>query len=142
MALDKTYYEAEEERMNMNAVQSYPGTTLACIAAILGTAYSIFLVRHFYGGTISASEAGDAAGAIGAGIATALVTPHMLMAALGSLFAWIGVFLKTSCGFILTAGILFSVGVVVFPVYAAFVIVQAILCYVAFARRRKAIKNR
>ena len=39
--------------------------------------------------------------------------------------------------FALTAGILYAVAMVLFPVYFFFVIVQMILCFVAFAKMRK-----
>ena len=40
--------------------------------------------------------------------------------------------------FALTAGILYAVAMVLFPVYFFFVLIQMILCFVAFAKMSKA----
>lgn len=53
------------------------------LCAALGTLYSIYLLAYF---------ADTAAGSIGGSIATMMVTPHMLMCVLGSIFAWIAFF--------------------------------------------------
>ena len=46
------------------------------IATALATIYVVYLISYFYGGTINA---GDTAEAVGGAIATAFVTPHMIM---------------------------------------------------------------
>ena len=40
-------------------------------------------------------------------------------------------------GFALTAGILYSVAMILFPMYFAFVVIEAVLCYVGFAKLKK-----
>ena len=58
------------------------------------------------------------------------------MVALAVVFNAIGLF-TNKAGFALTAGILYAVGMVLFPPYFMFVIVEAVLCFVAFALMRK-----
>jgi hypothetical protein len=52
---------------------------LLLASAILGTAYLFYIVYYFFNSVMTAS---DPLEAIGAGIATALVAPHMLSCSL------------------------------------------------------------
>ena len=90
-----------------------------CIATALATAYSIYLISYFVGGTASSSGSE----AVGGAIATALVTPHMLMFSIGAIFGWLGVFLKKSWA-ALVAAILYSVGTLCFLAYFMFQILH------------------
>ena len=106
---------------------------LLLIAGILGIAYALYLISHF-GGSIS-SASGNAE-LVGAGIATLLVGPHMffvVVAVVFNIIAWIG----NTRWAALVAGILYSVSILVFILYGLFVLVQAILCFVAFANMKK-----
>ena len=82
------------------------------ISGILGALYSIYIIAHFSGATVSSSGAEQ----VGAAIATALVTPHMILVVLATIFNWVAYFTNKR-GFALTAGILYSVGGVVFLAY-------------------------
>ncbi len=62
-------------------------SVLLLISAILGILYAIYIVSYFAG---APANAGGAAEAIGAGIATALVMPHMLCAVLAAIFNTLG----------------------------------------------------
>ena len=103
------------------------------IAWILGAVYVLYLFSYFAGANANTT---DAAEAIGAGIATALVMPHMIVTLLAVIFNILG-WAMNKRGFALTGGILYAVAMVLFPLYFFFVIVQMILSFVGFARLKK-----
>lgn len=103
------------------------------IAWILGAVYVLYLFSYFAGANANTA---DAAEAIGAGIATALVMPHMIVTLLAVIFNILG-WAMNKRGFALTGGILYAVAMVLFPLYFFFVIVQMILSFVGFARLKK-----
>ncbi len=102
------------------------------VGAILGTLYSIYLILYF-SGAIGGSEGTDQAGAV---IAAALVTPHMILVILAVIFNWVAYFINKR-GFALTAGILYSVGGVIFIVYILFVVPSLVLSFVGYAKLKK-----
>lgn len=107
------------------------------ISAIIGIAYMIYGISYW--SNLNATQT-DASGAIGAGIATALVIPHMICAAIALIFnilAWA----MDHRGFALTAGILYAVSIVLFFAYFMFVIIEMILCFVGYARLKKINQN-
>lgn len=105
-----------------------------CIATALATAYSIYLISYFVGGTASSSGSE----AVGGAIATALVTPHMLMFSIGAIFGWLGVFLKKSWA-ALVAAILYSVGTLCFLAYFMFGIPILVLGFVGYSKQKKLV---
>ncbi len=121
---DDEYEEYEEKKKK---------SVLLLISAILGVLYAIFIVTYFAG---VGSGADGAAEAIGAGIATMLVMPHMICAVLAAIFNVLG-WGMSSRGFSLTGAILYAVAAVLFPVYAMFVLIQMILSFIGFARLKK-----
>ena len=106
---------------------------LLLIAGILGTAYVIYGVLHFMG-AVGSSAGTEQAGAV---IASLLVAPHLICAGIAVVFNWIGYLTKARWA-ALTAGILYAVSMVLFPLYFMFVVIQTILCFVAFSRMKKA----
>ena len=74
----------------------------AFFAALIGLLYGIYLISY-WSGTLATAE--DDAEVIGAGIATALVLPHMLITWLAVIFGIIGFFTRKA-GLLLTAAIL------------------------------------
>ncbi|EDS78219.1 hypothetical protein [Clostridium massiliodielmoense] len=99
------------------------------IAAILGSLYSLYLITYFAGGLVSKSGTE----LLGASIATALVTPHMILVVLATIFNWVGYF-SNKRGFALTGGILYSVGGVIFIMYIVFVIPSIVLSFVGYSK--------
>ena len=83
---------------------------------------------------------GSSAEAAGAAIASILVMPHLVCTLIAVVFNALGFFLNKH-GFALVAGILYAVAMVLFPTYFFFVIVQMILCFVAYALMKKAAKG-
>lgn len=108
----------------------------AFVAALLGLAYSIYSVVYWAGVAGASVTAQDTAEAIGAGLATALVFPHMLVTILATIFAVIGFFVRKT-GLILTGAILFSVAALLFLVYAVFLIPSIVLGFVGYSKQKK-----
>lgn len=106
------------------------------IATIFASAYSVYLICYFVGGTASASGTE----ALGGAIATALVTPHMIMFLIGAIFGWIGIFVKKSWA-ALVAAILYSVGTILFLLYAMFGAPILILGFIGYANQKKLNKK-
>lgn len=106
------------------------------VATILATAYSIYLICYFVGGTASSSGTDALAGAI----TTTLVTPHMILFLIGAVFGWIGVLAKKAWS-ALVAAILYSVGTVLFLVYAMFGVPILIFGFIGYANQRKLNKK-
>ena len=106
------------------------------ICALLATAYSIYLMVYFG----SSMTSNDSAEAVGGAIATALVTPHMVLVSLGAIFSWLGFFLRKA-GFALVGAILYCVGAVLFLVYAMFSIPLIIMGFIGYSKQKKLSKN-
>jgi hypothetical protein len=103
------------------------------IATILAFAYGIYSIVYWVGTNSSTT---DDAEAIGAGIATLLVLPHIFVTWLGIIFGIIGFFGRKT-GFQLTAAILYSVGAVLFIIYALFLLPSIILGFVGYSSQKK-----
>lgn len=107
-------------------------SVLLLISAILGVLYAVYSVSYWAG----AGSGMSGAAAIGAGIATVIVMPHMICAVLAAIFNVLG-WTMISRGFALTGAILYAVAAVLFPMYAMFVLIQMILSFVGFAKMKK-----
>lgn len=105
------------------------------VALVIGAAYMVYSLVYWGGANGSGSSAEQA----GAALATVLVMPHLVVTFLAVVFNALG-FLMNKRGFALTAGILYAVGMVLFPAYFMFVIVEMVLAFVAFAQMGKAAK--
>jgi len=102
------------------------------VASTLATLYTIYLSTYFGGGTLNA----DGAEAVGSAIATALVTPHMIMFLIGAVFGWIG-FLAKKAWAALVAAILYSAGTLFFLMYAMFGIPILVFGFVGYSKQKK-----
>ena len=105
------------------------------IAAIIGLAYSIYIIGYF-----GSLNSGNEYGSLASGIATAMVLPHMICLIIAVVFNIIG-WVINKRGFALTAGILYSVSAVLFIMYAIFVIPSIVLSFVGFVRLKKIIEQ-
>lgn len=112
---------------------------LLLVALVLSALYMVYSVWYWFGGGAASQTGGDASAQLGGVLAAALVTPHLLLAFLGLVFNALG-FAMDKRAFALTAGILYAVAIVLFPMYFFFVIIQMILCFVSFAKMRKSVK--
>lgn len=107
---------------------------LLLVSGILGTLYVIYLIAYFSG---AVTKSGDSSEQIGGALATMLVAPHMVVTGIAVIFNWLGFALKAKWA-ALTAGILYAVAMVLFIMYFMFVIVEMILCFVAYGKMKKA----
>lgn len=103
------------------------------ISFILGVLYILYSISY-WSGAISSSA--DSVEQIGAGIATALVMPHLVCTFIAVLFNALGLFLKKR-GFALAGAILYTIAMVLFLPYFMFVIIQTILSYIGYAKMPK-----
>ena len=95
------------------------------ISFILGVLYLLYSIFYWSG---AASSGASSAEQIGAGLATIIVMPHLICTAIAVVFNGLGLFMQKR-GFALTGAILYTVALVLFPVYFMFVIIQMILSY-------------
>lgn len=105
-----------------------------CLLAALIIALLYLVYSLFYWGQAAGVE--DGAQALGASIATVMVMPHLVCTLIASTFNVLGMLLNRRA-FALTAGILYAV--VLFPMYFFFVVVEMILCFIAFARMKTSV---
>lgn len=105
---------------------------LLLISAIIGTLYGIYLVSYFFDGVSSTTGTEQ----IGAGLATMLVMPHMAAVWIAVVFNWLGYFFRLRWS-ALVAGILYAVSILLFFMYFMFVIVEMILCFIAYSKMGK-----
>lgn len=106
---------------------------LLLISFVIGAIYMIYSLVYW---TSTAGAGASTAEQIGSGIATVLVMPHLAFTFLAVLFNALGLFLKKR-GFALTGAILYCVAIVMFPVYFMFVVIEAILSFIGFAKMKK-----
>ena len=104
-------------------------SVLLLVSGIIGIAYLIYIISYF--ASASTTNAGGA-------IATALVMPHMICVLVAVVFNVLGWVLRARWA-ALVAGIMYSVSAVLMLIYAPFVLVELILCFVAFGKM-KAVK--
>lgn len=106
---------------------------LLLISLIIGVAYLIYSAVYWNG---AAGSGATTAEQIGSGLATALVMPHLVFTVLAVIFNALGLFMRKR-GFALTGAILYTVALVLFPMYFMFVIVEMILSYIGYAKMKK-----
>ena len=105
---------------------------LSLISLILTALYVVYLI-YYISSVGSKAATADSATQAGTAIGIALITPHLICTAVGLLMNILGYFLNKR-GFILTAAILYTIAIVLMPIYFFFVLIQTILCYVAYAK--------
>lgn len=105
------------------------------ISWILGVLYVLYLIGYIVNTNVSMTETAEA---IGAGIATVIIMPHLICTVLAVIFNILG-WAMNKRGFALTGAILYTVALVLMPLYFMFVIIQMILSYVGFAKLKTII---
>lgn len=111
-------------------------SNLLLISFILGVLYLIYSAGYW---TNAVTADGEKAEQIGGAIATALIAPHLVVTAFAVLFNALGLFMR-SRGFALAGAILYTVAILLFPLYFMFVTLEAILSYIGFAKMKKTPK--
>jgi hypothetical protein len=107
----------------------------AFLAGIFASAYAVYSVLY-WAGVVGQTQTLDGGEAFGAGLATLLVLPHVIVTVLGALFGVIGFFTR-SAGLILTSAILYSVAAFLFIVYALFLVPSIVLGFVGYVNQKK-----
>lgn len=107
------------------------------ISWILGVLYVLYLIGYIVNTNASMTETAEA---IGAGIATVIIMPHLICTVLAVIFNVLG-WAMNKRGFALTGAILYTVALVLMPLYFMFVIIQMILSYVGFAKLKTIIAD-
>ena len=102
------------------------------VANVLGSLYAIYLMVHFFG-SVGSTEGAEQ---IGAGLATAIIMPHLVLIILSALFGFLGFFLRKD-GFNLTSGILYSVATALFLFYFMFTVPLIVLSFVGYSKQKR-----
>ena len=105
------------------------------VCALISAIYVIYLISYF--GTAMGNL--DSSEEIGGAIATALVTPHIIVMGLGSLFSWIGFFFKKAWA-ALVGAILYCLGTLLFIMYFIFCIPIIIFGFIGYAKQKNLTK--
>ena len=108
---------------------------LALISLMLSALYAAYLI-YYVSSTGSKASSGDSATQVDTTIGIVIILPHLICTGIALLMNILGYFLNVR-GLILTAAILYTIAIVLMPVYAPFVLVQTILCYIAFTKMKK-----
>lgn len=130
-----TKYNFKEEVIMANGSKKGKLSVLLLISLILGVLYIIYSIWYWTG---TAGSGASTAEQVGTSVATILVMPHLIFTALAVLFNALGLFMRKR-GFALTGGILYTVALVLFPVYFMFVIIQVVLSYIGYAKLPKSV---
>ncbi len=97
------------------------------ISHLLGFGYTLYCLIYW----ASASSGMSGFEKLGADFATIMVIPHVVLVVLATLFNTFALFSYHRC-FSITSAILYCAAILFAPLYFYFVIVQAILCFIAF----------
>ena len=103
------------------------------ISSLLGLAYTAFLSVHFFSGAGNAETEIELLAGI---FALALVIPHIITVALGTLLCILAFFLNARW-LAITAGISFIAAAILFMLYGLFVLPMIVLCFVGAAMAGK-----
>lgn len=105
---------------------------LLLVSWILSVLYCVMLIASL-GGMYGSSDSYNQAASV---FLTILLYPHMIVVFLGLLFNILGWSLNKA-GYALTGAILYTVGIVLMPVYIFFILIQTILSYVAYVMMKR-----
>lgn len=108
------------------------------VGNVLGSLYAIYLMVYF-AGAVGVTQ--DSAEMIGAGIATVLVMPHLILILLSVLFGFLGFFLRKD-GFNLTSAILYCVATIAFLMYFVFTVPLIVLAFAGYSKQKTMNKLR
>lgn len=106
---------------------------LLLLSWVLTIGYLIVLLISF-----SYVGKGTETGPLAQGLVFIIMIPHLIVVLLALIFNILGWALK-SRGFALTCAILYTVGMVFFPPFFYFLLIQMILSYVGFALTKKPV---
>ena len=108
-------------------------SVLTFVGLAIAVAYLLYIVSYFASINASASNTSEA---LGAGIATALVMPSIVVLAVGVILGLVGFFNRV-LGLQLTAAILYAVAAVIFFPYFFFLVPSIVLGFVGWNQQKK-----
>lgn len=124
-------------KISRGIIMKQKRSLLALISLILTAIYLGYSIVYWSGaGTAGA----DSAEQLGAGLASVIVFPHLLLTGLALIFNLLAYFMRHR-GFTLVSAILYAVAILLFMPYFLFVLLQMILMFVAFARMKPRIQQ-
>lgn len=123
-AIEKKPFRAQEDYTEELYIQKEKGKISGLLAMLLTVLYALYI--FFYFNDIGMDS-------LTGYIAMRIVMPHMVCVVVAAVFACIGFFGKKRWA-MLTSGILLAVSAVLMMSYAPMVIVQAVLCFISYAR--------
>lgn len=107
------------------------------VSLVIGALYTVYLIVYFVG---NMADSGSSTEAAGAGIATALVTPHLVLMVLAVIFNALGYF-QSKSGFALAGAILYCVAAGVFIIYAPFCVIEIVFSFIGYSKLKKIKKQ-
>ncbi len=109
-----------------------PRRSIPLLLSVIIGVFLLIFTWIYISDTLDSSSAG-----IGASIAAVLVLPHQILSTLACFFAALGWALNVRWA-AMVAAILYTIALAVMPPWFSFVVVQMVLCYVAFVRMGRA----
>lgn len=126
--------------INLNTVQvpvKKKGLVCSWVSMIITSIYAGYSIPYWID---TSSSEGGVIDVIAGGVAATLVFPHLVSAVIALIFNMFAIAMYKP-GFALTSAILYSVSLILFPMYWWFVVAQAVLMYIAFARMKSSLKQ-
>ena len=105
-------------------------------SAVLATLYGLYIISHFSSEMLNS----QGAEAVGVGVATMLVIPHMLCSVLGAIFSVIAVVTYKEWTAIVALS-LYYIACVLFPLYAMFTLPIGIIATIGWVIMKKQLNQ-
>lgn len=105
---------------------------LLFVTNFLGVAVTIAIVNAFARGVASGNESEQ----VGAILSTVVILPYMISMVLANLFGILGYIYNTK-GFVMASGVLYCVCMVLFIPYFMFVMPQAVMSFISYAKIKR-----
>ena len=129
MPVEDFYEDTDYRSVQKQPIVKEKRNACIVISLIITVAYLAYSAYYWIYAAIK--DINDLAGQLGFDIARAAVMPHLVAVVMAFIFNWIGIVLPNRW-FILVSAILYSIGILLFPVYFMFIILQVILSFVGF----------
>lgn len=105
---------------------------LLFVTNFLGVAVTLMIIKIFASGVASGNESEQ----VGAILSTVVILPYMISMVLANLFGILGYVYNTK-GFVMASGVLYCVCMVLFIPYFMFVIPQAVMSFISYAKIKR-----
>lgn len=103
---------------------------LLFVTNFLGVAVTLMIIKIFASGVASGNESEQ----VGAILSTVVILPYMISMVLANLFGILG-YIYNAKGFIMASGVLYCVCMVLFIPYFMFVMPQAVMSFISYAKK-------